>query len=275
MHLFLFIAFLFTTNGCLIAQNPPPKDSLYLVMEELNASARPYWRSDQRAGLKVARQALMLSKEHQIEDQQLLAYKNIGALYLFSAMYDSAYYYWDQGRILADSLGNKRELIKAYSNLAIAAQRSENYQLSIDLNRTSLLEKLALKDTVQIAISYNNIGILYEEMKEYKLAKQNYLQAISLRVELQDTAGLSSTYLNLASLLYTIEQYDSSAFYINRSIEFKKLHDDQWGLANAYTIAGQIETKTGNYQKAKVYYKNALDIANLLDHEILRIEAKI
>lgn len=155
----------------------------------------------------------------------------IGDVFYYGGQADSAIYYWEKGRAVADAVLEK-EIPEAQK---LTAQRFN-------------------------AILYNDLAYLYIGKGNYDKALGYFRKSIRYRELLKDTSGILQGYSNIGYLYIQKGQTDSALFYNKRVLDLAQRYKlkEQEGISSMQVAV--LYTKIGLIEEALEHLKNAQKI---------------
>jgi len=222
----------------------------------------------------VAQELFPNPQQGDIEAQEA-ALNAIAQQYRQSYQYPEAGATYEQLLILAreqsdplKELTYLQELIAVYDE----AQQPENALRAKQQLETNYVEQenFAPLPALQIAIASD-----YEALNQLDLAKEKYQQAYTLAFSLQEFSLASDALHKLARLYRTNNQANIALQIYQQLILVEQQYYNNYGLMNAYDQMGQIYLEQKNYAQAVVAFQKGLELAQLLDYNVVYFVTKI
>ncbi|MCR8666873.1 sensor histidine kinase [Aestuariibaculum sp. M13] len=135
-----------------------------------------------------------------LQDSSLVAnaHFNIGELYRYSFIPDSAYYHYHQAQKIFKLKKEDYKLAKTLYGLAVILKNEKDLTASelVSIQAITILESLKQTNDVKETQSflYNNLGLLFGELEQYEESISYYKKAILLKEELKGDYRLSIYY---------------------------------------------------------------------------------
>ncbi len=222
-------------------------------IERLIALANIYFAMAQLYGNtgNIEKQRLSLLKTIELSEivrdstTNMIAYLNLGNIYLLQHALDSALFFEEK---------------------------------ALSLNRISDNDKTSLGWT------YGTIGAIYLEKEDYRLSGNAYLKGLQFMEEQNNLAGVGSLCLSLSKYYKTVNKPDSSLFYSYKALETYKTFRDSGGIADAYTSLSSVFEKQKKTDSAFAYLKsgtawheslNSAERKNLIAYQNAILEEQI
>jgi len=171
---------------------------------------------------------------------------------------DSAMYYAEQSLLLAESVGYKKGMARAYNIMGAIENRRGNYLEAMNLYKQNLRLRKEMDDKKGIASCYNNIGVIYDDMGKYPEALQNYLASLKILEEIGDKEGAADCYNNIGVIYDFYGNVPMALKNYAISLKLREELDDKDGIAGSYINLGVIYKGQGHYQEAMKHYLLAL-----------------
>lgn len=151
----------------------------------------------------------------QVKDSILIAsvHYNIGELYRYSFLGDSAYYHYHKAEKIYKSLEAKFQLAKTLYGIAVVQKEEKDFTGSelTSVEAILLLESLEESNDVKKYRSfiYNNLGIVFDELGQFDQAIKYYNQSLKLKQNLKGDfkSSIYNTLNNLADSFSRFGQY--------------------------------------------------------------------
>ncbi|MGZ4044508.1 MAG: tetratricopeptide repeat protein [Bacteroidia bacterium] len=165
-----------------------------------------------------------------------------------------------QAKQLAEKLGFKKGVVRAYNNLGVFAMNKGNYREALDAFLASLKICREINFPKGLAIAFQNSGTVYLYLGNYPEALKYYFSALKIYDERNDKNGIASSNNNIAGIYAYQGNYDEAIKYYQSSLRIKETTGDKKGMGNSYNnIGGAYELKK-NYPEALKNYLTALKI---------------
>lgn len=205
------------------------------------------------AALRVLRQAFQLAGKYNHPDEKIACALGLSDIFYKEMMTDSALYYTDYARAVAQKEKINKYDENIYNEFArISDLRGEHYSAIEWYLKAADIHRLK-KDNFKLAIVLGNIGSLHINLKNYNQALQYLHQAESLISFKPDDVNLNDIFINMGVAYQEKGAYEKAVFYYGKSLVLSKnLHND-YQLARVFLNLSNTKLKTGNYQEAQAY----------------------
>ncbi|WMI66330.1 sensor histidine kinase [Aestuariibaculum sp. YM273] len=193
-----------------------------------------------------------------IQDSILLAnaHFNIGELYRYSFIGDSAYYHYHQAQKIFKIQNEDYKLAKTLYGLAVVLKNEKDLTASelVSIQAITILESLRQTNDVKETKSFllNNLGLVFGELQQYEESIYYYKQAIALK---QDLKGDYRKSINFSKNNLALS-YKKSGDY-GRSLQ---LYNEI--LANADFVEDLMNTRPDYYALILDNYAHSLYLSN-------------
>ena len=161
--------------------------------------------------------------------------------------------------------GNKSDAIKAYRRMGNLSRESDDFAKAIEYHNRAMSIAESIGDKVELIICLNQLGTDYRRMGAYEDASTFHYLALKyceqsddktsdymLKNKTMSLNGIGNVYLTLGNL-----DAAYSAFY--SALEGEKKMDSRLGMAINYANLGTIFEKKGMYDLAKEYYEYSME----------------
>lgn len=266
----LFLFALVLLNGVLLAQDQPRIDSLF---QELRVSkqdtnrvmvlydlSREFFNSDIDRAEKYSNRALFLAEKLGYKRGIAKAYNNLGIINYYKAIYNVALNYHDRSLQLMTEIGDRKGMAGSHNNKGAVYTQQGEYPLAIEEYLSSIQLLEEINDMIGVGKSYNNIGLVYYLQGNYESAKDYYRKALAILKDSKDPQVVSDILNNLGIISYEEGRYDESLEYHFKSLDGRQGTGNQRGIAASYTNIGDVYAKQESVVQALEFQRKALEI---------------
>jgi len=222
--------------------------------------ANEFSRSDMAAAKRCSFSAVLLSRQLNLPVRLSAAYSNLATLNAQTNQPDSARYYLD----LLKDLANEYPINRIRSNYNLTAgifyRKQGNYKASLPYMLEGLRLYILEGNKLGMAGQDLNIGNDYLDMSEYRNAMIYHLKALGLFEELGNKRGLSFCYSAIGGDFIKLDQFSKALPYIQKSLALKDELNDKKGKADSYISLGGIQEGLQHPENALASYMEALSI---------------
>ena len=171
---------------------------------------------------------------------------------------DSAMFYLEQVKALAEKLKFKRGIYKYYEQRSIVSFTTGDYTKSLEYNDHALTIAQELGDSSLLANVLGNSGIVYQYLGKFDKQLEKSLHALSIMEKGQERRKLSSMYHNIGNAYFNLNQFRKCVEYCLLALKV----DQQYG-GNVYknrvmASIGQAYTQLQMEDSALYFYKRAV-----------------
>ncbi|MBK9284587.1 MAG: tetratricopeptide repeat protein [Sphingobacteriaceae bacterium] len=179
-----------------------------------------------------------------------------------TSVFDSAIYYGEKSRIIANKLDFEFGEAEALGSIGIASWYQGNFNKAMESFFTALSIFENINHEKGVSNCLNNIGIIFASEKKYDDAEIYYKRTLILKRKLNDVKGISSTLINLGSVYEYRQLYDSALKYYHDALVIKKEISQPKGIAIALNNIGNAMYLKGinNANEAIAYLSRSLKI---------------
>jgi two-component system, cell cycle response regulator len=143
--------------------------------------------------------------------------------HMAAGRYDSAAFYADSARRLAQQTGDKIGEARAMSNLGALAQRRGDPNKAVDLFTQALALQRTAGNDREIANSLNNLGFVYStDLADYSKSLSYHLEALAARERLGDKGSIALSLNNIGIVYERLRDYDHALAYYNRALTLRR-----------------------------------------------------
>ncbi|SEP97298.1 Signal transduction histidine kinase [Hyunsoonleella jejuensis] len=216
----------------------------------------------------------MLDNEIQDSLSIAKAHYNIGELYRFSFIGDSAYYYYFKADKIFKKLNNSFFSAKTLYGIAVAQKNEKDFTASevTSIEALSILNQLEPTYEVKKYKSYvyNNLGLLFGELEQFEESISYHEKAISLKQEYdsENSYNINISRNNLALSYKKWGKYELAIRYYGDILSKKSLKKER---PNFYSLVldnyAHTQYLNGNLDNLPELYFKALRVADSINPE--------
>lgn len=224
-----------------------------------------YYRDESPGkGVKVAREAIELARQHKSESLGLL-YLYLNQLYSELVKNDSAFYYNDLAMEFYldrnDTLGISQTYINRGVNFDVTGNSEEAlkcYQKAREISEEKEF------DEILAAVHVNTGDILLREGK-YSDALKEYLNALAIDQKLNIPKNITESYVNLGKVLIATNNYEKATDYFYKALEIAEGNINKNNLIKIYDQLSLLFKLKKDYRTALIHVDKAIDLAKKLE----------
>jgi tetratricopeptide (TPR) repeat protein len=179
-----------------------------------------------------------------------------------ASMADSALYYMQEVKILAEATGKTQWLAASYGAIAdIHLKKGDLGESTFYyLKAIKLLKELG--ELKKLAVLYTNLGFIYESIEDYEKAVFYSLQAKDIFFYEGNSIEKANTYRNLSVYHSNLKKFKEAEKFILLAEEEALKDQDHSLLSRIYNTIGVVHLKQEQYEKAREYYLMALQYSD-------------
>ncbi|MBK7130907.1 MAG: CHAT domain-containing protein [Crocinitomicaceae bacterium] len=173
---------------------------------------------------------------------------------------DSAIYFANQHRQLAEERGSRKHLAASYQMMGLAYYNL--YQDSLAIVNLDVSRKMHMEMNNDLVVSSitMSIGNCYLRQGETRLALEEYFKSLQIYKRLNDKSKMASASMNIGLAFNLLGPPDSAIKYLNLSLSIYKDLSNYKGIAKTSNVLGSAYKIMGNYALALEYYHESLNI---------------
>ncbi len=211
-----------------------------------------------KKSIKYADKGLSMTTEDDVEMCRLLNRKGWG--YMRQGNYDTAMDIFEEERVLADRLDEKKESAQALHDLGTVFYCKGEYDEGKDYLEKALAFRKKIEDAKGMAASLNNIGLICNNKGELDTALDYYERSHDIEKEIGDKLHIAVSLNNMGIVFWHKGELDKALDYYKRSLDIEEEIGDKQGIAASLNNIGLIYYYKGELDKALDYYERSLDI---------------
>jgi two-component system, NarL family, sensor histidine kinase UhpB len=260
-----------------IALNHQDKEENYAM----NLLATEYSRTDMAAARALLYRSLELANHLNYDAGFSSAYGLMVSLQMNIGRPDSAAWYLEQLRKVAERPGQRPDVVTNYYGVAGLYYKKQGlFKEAVPFLIRSLQSSIAnakakptTKAATDMAGQALNLGNTYIQLGEYKNALSYHLQALKAFEEVANQRGLSFTYQSIGSDFLRLGQLGPALQYIRKAIVLKRELNDKRGLATSSGDLADAFLQQRQFDSSLFYYRQAQ--ATFHEMKLTADEAKV
>jgi tetratricopeptide (TPR) repeat protein len=173
---------------------------------------------------------------------------------------DSGLSYGLQAKQLAESLGWKKGVATAYSDMAINHEAKAEHSLALEYHLKALhqFKELGLKRKMAAVLS--NMSIVCENQGDYAAALSYTHDALALFEELNDTVNAAITWETSGRIYMRQGVRKTAVLYYSTALAMHRTKGNKPGEARVLGYIGILKDEEGQYEEALSYHNQALAV---------------
>jgi len=190
---------------------------------------------------------------------------NTGSSYRLKEDYENAVKYYEEGKKLFESFGDKRMIAQAYDILQNLFTSMKQYRKSLEYGKKAIKELKEIDNPTLLGTAYNNLGLNYISLRQFDSAKNYFNEALPIALKTNDQNMVANLYLNMADVFIeqgnflSIKSYMDKVLIISRKMQ---LYESEAIALKGLSFYFQY---IKNYPLSRSYADSALAIAQKFD----------
>jgi two-component system, NarL family, sensor histidine kinase UhpB len=216
-----------------------------------------FMRKDVNKAKSYFHQEVTLAKSLRTDFGLSSGYSGLVGMHQNTGLLDSAQYYLDLMKLLAQNPSNKKAVTNYYSTAGLFYKNQGKFKEALPF----LLEGLRLSkdgDKTDFAGQLLNVGNAYYNLGELKNAADYHLKALALFEEVKNKRGQSFCLNSLGNDYADLKQYNTAEKYFFRSEKLKEELGDKRGVLTSWMSLGVVYQQTNKPDLSMLYFKKAL-----------------
>jgi len=183
-----------------------------------------------------------------------------GELKYETLQYDSAIFFLENAKVLAEMEKDIHSLSAIYNNLAKANDKlgKRNEANEYYLKAARIFEDL--NDSKNLSITYNNLGTINLSFQNYKEALYYFFEALKLNTHKGLGRNLSTIYSNIGVAYYNADSLDKAELFYKKSLNLVNQNANASEKARAYLNLANLYSNQKKFEVAICYYDSSLNI---------------
>jgi two-component system, NarL family, sensor histidine kinase UhpB len=263
----IFIIILIALNVCTLQGQSNVIDSLLQVIAKhprdtneiktLHRLSIEFMRKDINKAMSYLHQMITLAKLLNTDFGLSSGYSGLVGVHQNTGLLDSAQYYLDLMKVLAQNPSNKKAVTNYFSTAGLFYKNQGKFKEALPY----LLEGLRLStngDKADFAGQLLNVGNAYSNLKDLKKAADYHLKALKLFEEVKNKRGQSFCLNSLGNDYLDLEQYTAAEKYFLQSEKLKEELGDKRGILTSWMNLGIVYQQTNKAELSMLYFNKAL-----------------
>ncbi len=186
------------------------------------------------------------------------ALHDIGTIYISKGDYDEGKEHLEKALAIRTKIEDVKGMAKSLSNIGSIHYRKSEYDVSLEFHERSLETAEDIGNKDGVGISLNNIGTIYSAKGEKDKALEYYIRSLETAEKIGDKNSIALS-LNNVGIIYNYKgELDKALEYFQRSLKMREEIGDKNGIAMSLGSIGTIYSDKGEKDKALEYYKKSL-----------------
>jgi len=188
--------------------------------------------------------------------EKVILYLDYGQIFQTSNP-DSAIYYYELAKSLANRLNDKKGLSKYFSYQINLLNQKAEFEEGLSMAQQFVSIVMELKDPKMLIKGYNDVANEYEYLGEFQPASRYYLKSLKIASSTGDEGMQSKINDNLGSVFISLKDYPTAENYCNKGLQLaSKLHDTVT-MGNCLINVGVTEIHEQKYQEALLHFEQS------------------
>lgn len=236
-------------------------ESTVKQIDEMIEKVKGLYYKDSGESLKIALDALELSKKANYPQAEAILLLNIGGIYSNISEYTKATDYIIAAIPMLELYNLEYHFCMSFSILGNIFYELSNYETAFDYYNKSVYTAQKYQYIDRLSVAYNNIGEIYKVLMNYDKALDFYQKSLDEDRKIDYEACKGITYLNLAEVNYFMGDYGKAFELVQIAFTFIKKYNYEIILCEVYKMYALIFWKLKDYEKASGNFAMAIDIA--------------
>ena len=237
-------------------------DDVWLSAKGKLVSAKAlFGMGDDEQAKKLLRKSLFLFSELDDRSEIATVYNAMGLIFGRANAVDSALYYFNQCKMIADQTDDQKRILKADLNIGQVYNNIGNQKIALQYFIRSSKQAEKLNEYHLMSRNSTNIAFIYQQKGEYKKALGYFEKSLELSSILHLKEDQLKAFMNIGQVYIDLGDLKKAKEYLLTCKTFANSLDDQIILALVNFNLGKIYEEQSDFMQAKVYYLNSDEIA--------------
>jgi CHAT domain-containing protein/Tfp pilus assembly protein PilF len=189
------------------------------------------------------------------------AWQNLGVVHFAEKRYRQALESYQKSLKINEELGRKSETARLLSSMGMVRSAMGQPKASLEHFQRSLKIHEEVGDKISVGGILDNIAELHLEQENYALASENYQKALAIYVEAGATDVVANQLLKLAELEYEQGNDEAAIDYYHRALANFDKIKNRKSRGYVLHIIANMHYTQGDYAQALGYYRASLAAA--------------
>lgn len=233
----------YLNEGIKIAGNPEAEKNIFQVT-----------KFSQKGIPRIARLTVLGNLNH-----------DLGNLYNAALNIDKKFYYYQEAKKIAESLGDESLLSMVCMNIGntYLEMNEPDSALAYELKALTYSDHSGFRMYYGLTLIY--LGNIYATKGDFEVSKKYYKESIQVNKELNNLAYLAEAHIALANLFKKTGQNDSCLHYAKIGLSIYSKNGEPQGLLNASKLISSVYRESKNVDSAFAYQSMTLLLADSLN----------
>ncbi len=227
-----------------------------------------YIYSDPDSSFRLGKRALKLTANKNYKVLESKINNLLGSCSQVNGNYIEAIEYYQKAMVIGEQIKNEQILLVAYGNIGSLYINLGRFKLALDFQLKSMRIAEKGNNRERLGSIYNNLCLIYTELSDFQKAIDYGKKSIELNQEFGDKASLCSAYGNLGSAYHSKkgkEDLSKALEYYNKCLSLAEETENAFETAKATLDLGEIYMSLKDHKQALKYYKEAVELAKKLE----------
>lgn len=233
----------YLNEGIKIAGNPEAEKNIFKVT-----------KFSQKGIPRIARLTVLGNLNH-----------DLGNLYNAALNIDKKFYYYQEAKKIAESIGDESLLSMVCMNIGntYLEMNEPDSALAYELMAMKYSDNSGFRMYYGLTLIY--LGNIYATKGDFEASKKYYKESIQVNKELNNLAYLAEAHIALANLFKKTGQNDSCLHYAKIGLSIYSKNGEPQGLLNASKLISSVYRESKNVDSAFAYQSMTLTLADSLN----------
>lgn len=229
-------------------------------------------KSDYKQAIDYYQKSLNIALGNKDPNAILVAYGNIGSLYIHLGQLQKALDYQLKSLNIALQAGSRQKLGSIYNNLCLVYSNLGRYDKAIEYGKKSYEVYSEFNDKNGICSSTGNLGNAYMMLKDNDQALKYYNTCYSLSKEIDNPYELSRASIDIAIILINQKKFPEAKKYLIEAENNAETIEDITILRDVYEQYYKLYKASGDIQNALKHFEIFHQIKDTLNQEEKKTE---
>lgn len=210
--------------------------------------------------IEYSSKALKMLENYADQEMICRTLSTLGAAYGNLSDYDTALEYYFKELEYREQLGNEAELASCLAKIGVVYWCLENFDSSLEFCEKAI-PLYQKTNSNNIAGCYVTMGLIYKHYNEVEKALEYLDKAYEIAEDHNLKDVLSASLINIGSLYCELKDYDSALDYYLKSLEVHEEIGYRAGIATNLLYIGRLYLNINDFNMSLHYLQQGLDIA--------------
>ena len=230
-------------------------------------------RGNYTKGLQYSISAIKELEKRSLKDELKLAYSNLAKAYYKINDFDKSIEFYLKALLIQDQLNDKAGINESNLQLAELYSISKEHRKSIDYYEKVIASLTVENDSIRAEI-YPNLGGEYLEFRNYEKASKYLIEGYNLNKKASNDFGLLTSLNNLGDLNFQQNRFILAEQQLLQAGALAEKLNNKEALLRQYKLMRTLDSTKRKFDRAFVWQRKYYDLKDSLNSSKISIDTK-